>query len=261
MKNNKISILGTGWLGFPLAQSFIANGYRVKVSTTTTSKLAELTLLNAEAFVINLDSELKDIQKFLNSEILIINIPSKNVEGFKNLLAEIEKSKIKKVIFISSTSVYAEINKTIYESDEAELQEHPLIQIENLFRSSKSISTTVLRFGGLIGYTRHPAKFFAKGGVVSNPDSFVNLIHRDDCIEIINQIIIQKVWSEVFNCCADTHPTKREFYEQASKSAGLPAPMFESTNEMTFKIISNAKLKDRLNYNFVHRDLLKIYSD
>lgn len=100
--------------------------------------------------------------------------------------------------------------------------------------------------------------FFSKGGLVSNPDSNVNLTHRDDCIEIINQIVEQKAWGEVFNCCADTHPTKREFYTQAAKSMGLPVPGFEDSGPASFKIISNQKVKQHLNYNFLHSDLMNI---
>ena len=39
MKNIKISILGCGWLGLPLAKKLIENGYEVKGSTTSESKL------------------------------------------------------------------------------------------------------------------------------------------------------------------------------------------------------------------------------
>mgnify|MGYP003615968040 CR=1 FL=1 len=38
----KISILGCGWLGFPLAQKLIETGYEVKGSTTSESKLEAL---------------------------------------------------------------------------------------------------------------------------------------------------------------------------------------------------------------------------
>ncbi len=69
------------------------------------------------------------------------------------------------------------------------------------------IKTTIVRFGGVIGYNRNSGKFFSKGSPVHNPDSNVNFIHRDDCIEIISQLVEQEVWGEVFNCCADTHPT------------------------------------------------------
>ena len=110
----------------------------------------------------------------------------------------------------------------------------------------------------LICYSRNPGKFFHKGKVVHNPDSNVNLIHRDDCIGIISQIVEQDVWGEVFNCCADTHPTKREFYTHTAKSTGFPVPDFANSHTKSFKIISNQKVKQILNYEFLHPDLMKI---
>jgi nucleoside-diphosphate-sugar epimerase len=110
----------------------------------------------------------------------------------------------------------------------------------------------------LIGYTRHPGNFFKKGKVVADPDARVNLIHRDDCIQIISQIIEQEAWGEIFNCCADTHPTKREFYTQAAESIGKPAPEFSNSDNKSFKIISNQKVKSFLDYQFLHPDVMKI---
>jgi hypothetical protein len=66
------------------------------------------------------------------------------------------------------------------------------------------------------------------------------------------------VWGEVFNCCADTHPTKREFYTQAAESIGAPVPQFADSGDRSFKIISNEKVKRFLNYEFLHPDLMKI---
>lgn len=260
MKENKsITILGSGWLGFPLAQQLISQGHNVKISTTSERRIPELLPLKAEPFIINIDSLKDNLQAFLNSKILIINIPSKNIQGFAKLITDIEISEVEEVIFVSSTSVYENNNKTISESDGVELASNTLFKIENLFRNSKKIKTTVIRFGGLLGYDRNPGRFFTKGSIVPNPDANVNFIHLDDCIEIITQIILQEVWSETFNCCADTHPTKREFYTQATRSIGLPAPSFGESSYNAFKIISNAKVKQRLNYKFIYPDLMEIY--
>ena len=66
---------------------------------------------------------------FLQSDILIIAITSKDIDGFENLIAQIENSSIQKVIFISSTSVYARLNKVMTEEDE--VLKTPLTAIEN----------------------------------------------------------------------------------------------------------------------------------
>ena len=220
--------------------------------------MPELSSIKVEPFIVDIERLPSNFQTFLQANILIINIPLKSIDGFIGLLKEIENSEVEKLLFVSSTSVYENTNKTISESDGAESILNPLLTIENLFRNSSKIKTTIVRFGGLIGYSRNPGKFFSNGRLVHNPDSNVNLIHRDDCIGIISQIVEQEVWDEIFNCCADTHPTKRKFYTQAAKSTGFPVPNFEDSGSASFKIISNQKVKQYLNYKFLHDDLMNI---
>lgn len=240
----------------PLVESFIDKGFDVKASTTSVGKIAGLSALKAEPFIVDIGDLSNTIQDFLKSKLLIINIPSKNINGFKALLAEIEQSDIEKVLFVSSTSVYDNLNKTIDESMGVESENKPLSQIEALFRASPKIETTIVRFAGLIGYSRHPGRFFASGKVIKDPDAFVNMIHRDDCIAIITQLIEQSIWGDAFNCCADTHPKKRDYYTKAAESIAVDIPQFAASELTGYKIISNKKIKQRLNYRFLHADLM-----
>ncbi|MEM8862724.1 MAG: SDR family NAD(P)-dependent oxidoreductase, partial [Chloroflexota bacterium] len=150
------------------------------------------------------------------------------------------------------------INKTITESDTEYYSASPLLIIEEMFKDWASERATIVRFGGLIGYQRHPGRFFKPGRIVQNPEAPVNLIHRDDCIEIISQIVEKKAWGELFNCCTDTHPTKREFYTRARELLGAPPPEFSQSDAGVGKLISNEKVKRFLNYDFKHPDLMKI---
>jgi len=256
-----ISILGSGWLGLPLAEHFVSRGNHVQASTTSEDRMPELSALNIQPFIVDIGRSTEGLQAFLQAETLIINIPSKNIDGFIELQKEIENSRVEKLIFVSSTSVYGHKNRMISESDGAESTNSPLLKIEDLFRSSDKYETTVVRFGGLIGYSRNPGRFFRNGAVVSNPDSSVNLIHRDDCIEIISQIVEQEAWGEVFNCCADTHPTKRDFYTHVATLTGYPVPKFAESSSPSFNIISNLRVKQRLGFRFLYPDLMKIEFD
>ena len=256
-----ISILGSGWLGFPLARHFIEAGYAVKTSTTSKNRMSELKSIGTHPFIVDIDSLTSNIKSFLQANILIVNIPSKNLAGFRCLVEKIEHSEIENVLFVSSTSVYENIKRTITESDTGYYSASPLLDIEALFTRRASERTTIVRFGGLIGYRRHPGRFFKPGRMVQNPDSPVNLIHRDDCIGIINRIVERKAWGEVLNCCADTHPTKREFYTRAAESIGAAPPEFGKSDSVAGKLVSNEKLKKRLNYKFKYPDLMKVQFD
>ena len=251
----KVSVLGTGWLGKPLALSFLEEGYSVKASTTTESKVFDLEALGIESYLVNIE-EYEEFDLFLQSKILIINITSKDVEAYERLIEQIQDSEVEKVIFISSTSVYPNTNAVVTEDNQT--VQKPLTEIENLFRKDPYFETTIIRFAGLFGPNRHPGNWFRDGRKIPQPDGVVNMIHQEDCINIVHEIIDQSVWGETFNACSNHHPTRREFYTNAKRSLGLDVPDFEETDKPLFKKVSSKKLQEVLGYEFVWDDLLRI---
>ncbi len=200
-----------------------------------------------------------DYAAFFNTDVLIISIPPRRVENIeeifpkqiKQVIHYIEKLKIKKVLFLSSTSVFENSNVTVREGEEGNPVKpsgQALLKAEQMLMNLKEARTTVLRFGGLIGYNRNPARFLlGKKGVSANTP--VNLIHRDDCVKIITEIIEKEVWGEIFNACSPGHPTKKDFYKRAAKIGDLPVPEFVDVIE-NFKIVNSDKLVKKLNYTF-----------
>jgi nucleoside-diphosphate-sugar epimerase len=166
----------------------------------------------------------------------------------------VEELVIKKVLFISSTSVYESQNKELREGEEGNPEKasgRALLAAEKLFTESDKFETTILRFGGLIGYDRNPARFL-QGKTNVAGESPVNLIHRDDCVNIIAQILDKGIWGEVFNASSPEHPTKRGFYTKAAKISEVAAPGF--TDELEdFKIINSDKLIKALDYSFAYK--------
>lgn len=262
MKKN-ISILGCGWLGFPLAKFLLERGYKINGSTTNRSKLDFLHKKGIKSFLIELNPEIKNAGKFFNAETLIINIPPPRVENkiefhkkqVESILTEAKRSPLKNILFVSSTSVYGNSNKEITEEDDVSPGTESgkaLAEVEKLLQNQTEINVTVLRFGGLIGYERQPGRFLA--GKTSLPDGNapVNLIHRDDCISIIHNIIEKKFWNETFNACMPEHPAKKEFYTAAALKLNMEPPQFDDDKKSNFKIINPAKLINTLNYKFIY---------
>lgn len=252
--NQRISILGCGWLGLPLAVELISKGHRVYGSSRSMIKVRELEAQGITPFIIDIDDKHSNISNFLSADILIIAITSKNTNAFKNLIKKVEESEVSKVIFVSSTSVYANTNTMI--TEETKTNNSLLADIEKLFLTNMFFESTVVRFGGLFGYTRKPGNFVKSGRKMENPEGFINLIHRDDCIQIIEQIIIKNAWNKVLNACTDTHPTRREFYSKEAKKLGKSEVIFNEESENNYKIINSQKLKDLLGYEFIHKDLM-----
>jgi nucleoside-diphosphate-sugar epimerase len=268
----KISILGCGWLGFPLAKAMIIKGFLVNGSTTSTEKISILKESGINPFLININrneenppfgkSKSGQVEAFLNeSTILIIDIPPKlrgeNAESFVDkiafLIPFIEKSTIEKVLFISSTSVYGESNSLITEETKPDADTESgkqLIIAETLLQNNTNFKSTVLRFGGLIGEDRNPIKFLAGKENVENPDAPINFIHQDDCIGIILKIIASDSWNETFNGVAPFHPSREEYYTQKAIEKNLTPPKFNHEKESFKKVISSAKIEMVLDYCF-----------
>ena len=264
----KISILGCGWLGLPLAKKLIEKGHSVNGSTTSENKLSILVNAGIKPFLVTLESESvsESITDFLvESEILIIDIPPKLrgnieetprkifVEKIETLIPLIEKSSVKKVLFISSTSVYGDENGLITEetipNPETESGKQ-LLLTETILRKNENFETTILRFGGLIGEDRHPVTSLSGKENIANPDAPVNLIHQNDCIGIIEAIVNQSKWNEVFNAVAPFHPTREDYYTQKAKEKNLILPKFSPEKSNIKKTISSEKIEKSLNYRF-----------
>lgn len=267
---NTISILGCGWLGLPLAAHLVQEGYSVKGSVTQTERFEELSQKGITPYQVEItDTSItgNDLPGFLESEILIINIPPFRRDDvlhyhqaqMKLLLEQVIKSPAKHIIFVSSTSVYPDLNQEVTELETAPPSKDSgkaLLAVEKMLRTNPHLITTIVRFAGLVGYDRLPGRFLAGKKNVENGDAPINVIHQDDCIALIRGIIQQQAWGEIFNACADMHPTRREFYTLAAAKAGLELPTFAATTDPHFKIINSDKIKQRLNYSFKYPDPL-----
>ena len=262
----RISILGCGWLGLPLAQTLLEQGYSVKGSTTRQEKLARLEDLGIDPYLIRFFPEInEDYQAdFFDSDVLIVNIPPKRSEEatseyprqIASLLQAIKDASVQKLLFVSSTSVYPNVNRAVRELDtsqDVKASGQALLAAEQMVRQS-GVATTVLRFCGLFGPDRNPGRFLAGKTLDSSGQVPVNLIHLDDCISIIVQILEQNAWGEVFNACADQHPAKEDFYGIAAQRLGFDPPRFAATEEDAYKIVDSTKLKEKLNYRFNYSD-------
>lgn len=261
MKSGIISILGCGWLGVPLAKHLLEKGFSVKGSVTSVEKLGLLMNEGISPYQLILGESSVHIPDpdFFDCDVLIISIPPRRIDGIEQvfpaqiaqLVPFILKYGIQKVIFISSTSVYPDHLQTAREGDlliPDKESGKALLLAENLLNNLADFKTTILRFGGLIGADRNPARFLQKSSrpVANTP---VNLIHQDDCIGIISAIIDQELWGETLNASSPEHPFKKDFYGKAALISGLPEPLISEQAE-TYKIVDSSKLIRLLNYQF-----------
>lgn len=267
--NNKIksiAVVGCGWLGFPFAKEMIKKGWRIRGSTTTEAKLKKLKSYGIEPFMLNFPAQNRiDISHF-QVDYLVINIPpgrrdSKVLENYSKIISWIlEAAKnadtIRKIVFVSSTSVYGNSSDLIAENSKTLPQSGTgtaILEAEKLIIKS-GIPTIILRYGGLAGPQRHPGRFLAGQKGLTSGNQSINYLHLEDAIGVINYMIDHPIENEIFNVVAPIHPTKMEFYTKMAKSIKLEAPTFIDSTDQRRKEISVGKLLNETGYEFIYPD-------
>jgi nucleoside-diphosphate-sugar epimerase len=259
----RISVLGCGWLGGPLAISLRQKGYLVKGSTTSMGKLSTLTEAGIEAFLFDVKTDDYPFV-FFETDVLVIAFPpkSKQTDGewyasaVRRVTQMASSSKVRKVILLSSTSVYPDWAETYTEDNELDSNSSAapsLVKAEQEVRDIFPESAYVLRLGGLAGDDRLLARHFAGKKDLKSGDSPVNLLHREDAVRILTLFAENEFKAGVYNVCAGQHPSRNELYTADCKRFGLPLPHF-SEEESKGKTISNQKLLDETGYRFVYPD-------
>ena len=251
-----IAILGCGWLGLPLAKSYVRDGFKVKGSTTSPEKMALLEEAGILPYKISLSEKavIGEIHGFLvGTDILVINIPPQlrqrnaqnYVEKMRRLHKAIKASETRRVIFASSTSVYGEIEGEVTEDSVPQPTTESgrqLLESERLFVEDGELDTTVIRLGGLLGPKRHPIHMLAGKKLPVQGRVFTNLIHLDDAIRTIQAVIANNWWNELFNAVYPAHPFKDEYYAQEAEKRGLIPPKYEGTGVKKGKKVLSSKL-------------------
>ena len=242
--NYCISILGCGWLGLPLARQLVQQGHQIKGSTTSQQKMEFMKSIGIAPYLIKLTEKEPQWVDFLQTDVLVIVIPLKEIEPFEDLIKTLPSTV--KVIYTSSTAVYLPSEEPINEKGALDTQ-HPLLAIEQVIRNSENPST-IIRLAGLFDQRRHPGRWFTNK-VLNNPHGPVNLVHLNDCLGIIEKIITHQVWDEVFNACANEHPSRKDFYSRTSRALGSPPPQINEQKN-SIKIIDNQWIKKKLDFSF-----------
>lgn len=281
-----IFIVGAGWVGAPLSEHLERHGNRVVVTKTTQAGADTLSSKRIPCEVFSFDSSNPDqtvgqLYSLLlenNSEIVIGSFPPGFRKGagkeyadyWQLLISACQKANIKKLIMVSSTTVYPTKPGILYEgdaslalaladSDQANSfsdNARIMLQAEQSVIDS-DIDYTILRFSGLIGPNRHPSRFASKLKQVSN-QAPANMLHLDDAIGAVD-FAISHLHNEVANVTTPNTVSKAEFYAAALKSANSNEPLPPIVNDPD-KLISSKKILD-LGYSFKFESTLDALHD
>ena len=281
-----IFIVGAGWVGAPLSEHLERHSNRVVVTKTTQAGADTISSERIPCEVFSFDSSNPEqtvgklYSLFLehNSEIVIGSFPpgfrkgaGKEYADYWLLLTKAcQQANIKKLIMVSSTTVYPTKPGILYEQDASLALANAdsddactfsdnariMLQAEHSVMDS-DIDYTILRFSGLIGPNRHPSRFAGKLKQVSN-QAPANMLHLDDAIGAVD-FAINHLHNEIANVTTPNTVSKAEFYAAALKSANSSEPLPPVVNEPD-KLISSKKILD-LGYSFKFESTLDALHD
>lgn len=239
-KKLRISIIGCGWLGKPL-YIILRENYQVSCFTRRQEE-------------IYLDHYYYNPPKkslFWDCDYAIVAISTKDnyLETLKQIALHVSSNAT--LILMSSISVYREYDGEVDEGSPI-TQSSKQVEAEELMQTMRD-KLIILRLGGLMGDDRIAGKW---NKVSLFTDGFVNYVHRDDVIGIVEAIISQKIEQGVFNVVAPQHPLRSVVHHSNSKKFGFELGEFK---EMTYRKISSITVDRYIKYSFRHPDPLRFW--
>ncbi|MCG3724429.1 NAD-dependent epimerase/dehydratase family protein [Vibrio cincinnatiensis] len=265
----RIAIIGAGWLGLPLAQHLQQAGHWVCASRTSQPRLEELQAQGITGFLCQLPqaNTLAETLAHFHCDTLIGCFPPGFRQGqgmhytasWQTLVTQAKRAKIKKIIMVSSTSVYPDQAQDMLESDASWLiaNQHPhfsekskmLLTAEQAVIDS-DLDYTLLRCSGLIGPNRHPARFAARLSQVSDLAP-ANMLHLIDAIRAID-FSINHLTNEVVNVTTPNTVSKASFYQAALKAAKSETPLPPLVHVADKRILCSKLLQAGFSFHYSH---------
>ena len=247
----KFTILGTGWLGFELAKQ-LKNRYEVVVSARNDDKLFQFEKLGFVSYILN-EENFFFLDKLLDTDYLFINYPPSKFNNYLEFLERIYKhdkiKTIEKIIFISSTSVYPDIEGNFEENFIIKNPSNKMVfDAENLVLNKTHI---IFRASGLLAEDRIAGKRLANK-IVDFPNTKINFVHRNDVINA-TIFVLKNNLNGIFNLASKQHPTKEELYSFNAKKYNFEKPIFSENEFSLNRIIDGSKI-EKLGFNYQYFD-------
>ncbi len=237
----KVLIAGAGWLGYPLFLKLTENNSNVFYT--------ERNCKGQEGKCIKIDFNLDKWNLTRDYDVIVCCLPPNKIEDYPSVIRNLTHYCKSSGHFImsSSTGIYEKSIEIVTEKSALNEDSKLYLAEKELIDNFKNFS--ILRFGGLIGYDRHPIKYISAKSTFDNAKSPVNLIHQDDCIAIIAEIITNKIYG-IYNACSPEHPSKIEYYSKMAEKLNFPFPKVIKEGLQENKEIDSSKLLQDLNYQF-----------
>jgi nucleoside-diphosphate-sugar epimerase len=189
-------VIGCGDLGGAVAEHFAERSWNVVGVRRSPQTIPGVTMLCADITVPETLSVLAEVAPTI---VLFVLTPGAfndecyravYVDGAKNCLARLDSSRLQRVFWVSSTSVYHQNDGSVVVEDSPALPTsfsgQRLLEAEQVIREFPS-AHTIVRFGGIYGPGRDRLLRQLRAGkrTTQTPLRYSNRIHRDDAVNIL----------------------------------------------------------------------------
>ena len=269
----RVLIVGCGYVGLPLGAELVRHGHEVfgvRRSLSAAHELTGLGITPVQADITQPDA----LAKVPGPIDWVVNTVSSTkggvedyravyLEGTRHLIAWARQRRVKKFLYTSSTSVYAQTDGSSVTEESATEPKSPtsrlLVETEQLLLSAareQQFLAVILRVAGIYGPERgHLFHQFLRGEarLAGDGSRLINMIHRDDVVAGILAALEHGPAGTVCNVADDEPVTQREFFLWLSEQLGRPMPPTASEAEMagrkrglTQKRVLNHRLRTEL---------------
>ncbi len=236
----------------------------MKGSFHAEEKKAELKRWNIKPFPVDFTRPDEIDPAFFACRTLVITVPPSKggketyVSNLEKILQRAKDAGCVNVVFTSSTSVYPAGPETKTEASEITentSRGNAMFAAEQAVLQAFPDTSLIVRFGGLIGPARKPARFLSGKTDLPGADCPVNFLTLEDAVRILTELINDQRFDKVYNLVCPWHPTKEEFYAFACGLAGIPAPHFDpSKRDEGFKKVSGEKVTAETRIEYLNTD-------
>lgn len=242
-----VLIAGCGYLGRRAASRWHHSGARVSVITRSQSKTAELSEAGFEPLIGDLAA--RELPALPEADVLLWSVGFDRtadvsreaiwIEGLEYLVQQLPDS-VQRMMYVSSTGVYGQADgETVTESTDPQPVTESgrcCLRAEQLLQQwssdgQLSASLTILRMAGLYGpgrLLRRTSDLQAGVPLPGRPDSWLNLIHIDDAVTAVVDLV-PAADVGLLNVVNSGTLTREDYYRELARLTGAPDPVFDTT--------------------------------
>jgi nucleoside-diphosphate-sugar epimerase len=264
----KIFVIGAGYVGMALLNSFENLDHEIYVSTTKEERIDELKS-HADHVIVLDPKEDGNLKRTLDtSDVIIILVAPKGSDLYeetylgtaKRITAFLkEREKPFYLLYTSSTSVY-EGSEEEWAQELAGLNPSTkngkiLLETENIYL--KAGNTCVLRLGGIYGPGRDfvgRARRLSGLELLGTGETPTNHIHLDDIVSAIHFCLDHRL-KGIYNLVNESHPERKTLYGDLCEALNIPQPKWKGNHERGYKV-SNQKII-QAGFSFQHPSIPK----